>query len=115
MSDSASEEIVKPVTETVTDAKGRVIVVRRMNALDRLRVFELIGGENAANEAYLGYSNLAFSVESIDGNPLATPRLKMALEGSVKKLDDHGLAAVAKAFVKLYSETEEETKDAIKN
>jgi hypothetical protein len=115
VTDSPSQELSKPAKESVTDSRGRVLVVRKMNALDRLRVFELIGAENASNEPYLGYANLAYSVESIDGGPLPVPRTKLALEGAVQKLDDDGLAAVAQAFLKIYAATAEETKDAVKN
>jgi hypothetical protein len=80
-----------------------------------MKVFELIGPDNAVNEPYLGYAVLAYAVSSIDGQPQAVARTKLALEAMVQKLDDDGLAAVGEAFKTLYNETSQETQDAIKN
>jgi hypothetical protein len=115
MSETPSQELAKPITESVNDARSRVIVVRKLKSLDRMKVFELIGADNAVNEPYLGYAVLAYAVSSIDGQPQAIARTKLALEAMVQKLDDDGLAAVGEAFKKLYAETPEQIQDAVKN
>jgi hypothetical protein len=113
--DTPSQEMTKVVTESATDARGRNIVVRKLRSLDRMKVFELIGGENAKNEPYLGYAVLAYSVVSIDGNALPTPSSKLALEAIVKRLDDEGLAAAAEAFAKLAPASADESEELVKN
>ena len=64
---------VEDTTETkhtAPDSKGRTITVRKINALDRLKLFECVGGDNAKNEAYLGYATLAWHVSGIAGEPV---------------------------------------------
>lgn len=82
-------------TVTITDAQGRNITIKRIGALDRLKMFEVIGSANAGNEAYLGYAALAFHVTAIDGDPIIRPTSKLQLEALVQRLDDDGLQAVA--------------------
>ena len=113
--ETASEQITKPVTETVTDSRGRTIIVRKLRSLDRMKVFELNGAENAKNEPYLGYAVLAYAVSSIEGVPLPVPTTKIALEAVVKRLDDEGLLAVSKAFEKFNPASEQEAQDTVKN
>jgi hypothetical protein len=115
--DSPSQEISKLITETVKDANGREIQVRKLRPRDRMLLMELIGGDNAANGPYLGYATLAYSVESIDGKVQPVPRTKVALEALVQKLDDEGLDAVGEAFKKLYPNTSQTSDEqaALKN
>jgi hypothetical protein len=113
--ETASEQMTKPVTESVTDSLGRSIVVRKPRSLDRMKVFELIGADNAKNEPYLGYAVLAYAVTSIDGSALPVPTTKIALEAVVKRLDDDGILAVSKAFAKFNPASEDEAKETVKN
>ena len=85
-----------------TDPRGRKIALRKINALDRLRLFELVGAENSRNEPYLGYASLAYHVASIDGDAVAKPASKAQLEALIQRLDDDGLNAVAAALPGLY-------------
>ena len=85
-------------TVTVTDSQGRKIEIRKLRALERMRLVELVGAQNAENDRYLGYATLGYCVNSIDGNPVGTPGSKLALESIVQELDDAGLDAVAKAI-----------------
>lgn len=97
-----SQAIIKAANAnfSVTDARGRVIAVRRLKTLDRMRLFELVGAVNSKNDEYLGYATLAYSVTMIDGAPLSTPTTKLALEALVQQLDDDGFAAVAESLIK---------------
>ena len=114
-----SQEIIKAANATilVTDAGGRKIEVRKLKTLDRMRLFELVGAENSMNDRYLGYATLAFSVVSIDGEPLPCPDSKLSLEAIVQRLDDDGFAAVAKSFADRVTKTPDadELKDQVKN
>src|SRR5271156_1756791 len=97
--DTPSEAVVKAANATVTvkDSNGRAIEVRKLKTLDRMRLLELVGAENAMNDRDLGYATLAYCVVSIDGEPM--PRLvnKVGLEGIVQRLDEEGIEAVSRA------------------
>ena len=96
--ETPSETIVKAsnTPEFVKDSKGRTLSVKKMGPLDRLRFFELLGPENSKNEAYVGYSALAYMVTAIDGEELIRPTKKAHLEIAVERLGDQGMDAVAK-------------------
>lgn len=98
--DTPSGQIVRAANAvtTVTDSLGRAIGVKKIGALDRMKMFEVCGPENSKNEAYLGYAALAFSVATLDGEPYPRPATRNALEGLIKALGDEGLEAVAKHF-----------------
>ena len=97
MTTSPSAQIVAAslVTEAVVDAGGRQLLVRRMTALDRLRLFKAIGPVLSQNNSYLGMAMLASSVVMIDGVPVPAPSTEGQIEGLVAKLGDIGIAAVA--------------------
>jgi hypothetical protein len=78
---------------SVTDADGRDIQLRRLTALDKLRLFKALGPELSQNEPYLGMAILAYSVTAIDGVPVPAATTEAQIEGLVAKLGDAGLAA----------------------
>lgn len=82
-------------TREVQDASGRTLVLRRLNALDRLRLLKAAGPELAQNDAWLNVAALAASVVSINGIPCATPASERQIEQAVLELGDTGLEAVA--------------------
>ncbi len=106
MHDTPSESIIKAAQQPsdTTDSKGRVIGIKKMGALDRLKMFEVIGADNAKNEPYLGYAALAFHVCSIDGDPVMRPANKIQLEGLINRLGDEGLEAVGQSLQESMSE-----------
>ena len=113
--DTPSQAVVKAATmpQTVTDTQGRTLGVKKLGALDRLKMFEVVGADNAKNEAYLGYAALAFHVTSIDGDPIGRPANRMQLESLVQRLGDDGLEAVGAALQATMPQ--ESDADAIKN
>ncbi len=82
----------------VRDADGRELVLRRLTALDRLRLFKAIGPTLSQNNLYLGMATLAASVTAIDTIPVPAPASEGQLEALVARLGDVGIAAVALAF-----------------
>ncbi len=80
--------------ETI-DAEGRRLSVRRLHALDKLRLFKAVGAELAQNPPYLGMAMLAATVSAIDGIPVPIAVNEMQIEALVSRLGDSGLAAVA--------------------
>ena len=83
---------------TLLDSDGREIVIRRLTALDRLRLFKAVGPVLSQNNAYLGMAMLACSVTAIDGVPVPPPIIEAQIEALVAKLGDAGIAAVAGAL-----------------
>ena len=98
--ESASSRIVAAsLAETVVrDAAGRELSLRRMSALDRLRLFKAVGPQLAQNAPYLGMAMLAASVCAIDGVPVPPPVTEGQVEALVSRLGDAGIAAVASGF-----------------
>ncbi len=82
----------------VRDADGRELVLRRLTALDRLRLFKAIGPVLSQNNLYLGMATLAASVTSVDSVPVPAPTTEGQIEALVARLGDVGIAAVAAAF-----------------
>jgi hypothetical protein len=118
--ETPTEAVVKAANETVTviDARGRKIEIRKMRTLDRMRLFEVVGSDNAKNEQYFGYAALAWSVVSIDGEPIGRLTTKMQIEAVVQRLDDDGFLAVATGMSNHFlvpGESADEAKELVKN
>ena len=82
----------------VADAAGRRIEFRRPGALDRLRLFKVLGPSLSGNDRYVGYALLAFCVVAIDGVPAPSPASEAQMEALVARLGDAGLAAVGEGL-----------------
>jgi hypothetical protein len=70
-----SQSIVRDAVATLTavDAKGRQLLLRRLTALDTLRLFKAAGPTLAENEPWLSMAGLAFAVLALDGVPVPAP------------------------------------------
>jgi hypothetical protein len=84
--------------QTVQDATGRTLALRRLNALDKLRLFKAAGPVLAQNPLWLGMATLAAAVTDIDGVPVPPPVNEAQIEALVGKLGDAGIAAIATAL-----------------
>ena len=82
----------------IRDGQGRRLAIRRMGALDRLRLFKAAGPHLAANPAWLGMAAVACSVVAIDDVPVPAPVSEPHVEALVARLGDAGIAAVAAAL-----------------
>jgi hypothetical protein len=103
------------VSVTATDKTGRKLVVRRLDALAKLRLFKAVGPTNSKNDPYLGMAMLAACVLSIDDIPVVLPVNEQQIEALVAKLGDDGIEAVAEVMPQLMPDTSEETIEAAKN
>jgi hypothetical protein len=83
---------------TTTTADGTRLTLRRLNALDKLRLFKAAGPLLAQNEPWLGMALLASSVVAIDDVPVPPPGTEQQIEAMVARLGDAGIAAVATAL-----------------
>lgn len=81
----------------VTDRDGRLIELRRVTALDRLRLFRAVG-PMANNAHYLGMAMLACAVTAVDGVPVPFPASEQMIEAAVHRLGDAGIEAVGQAL-----------------
>jgi hypothetical protein len=82
----------------VTDRRGRRLSLRRLGALDKLRLFKAAGPALAQNPPWLGIALLACSVTAVEGVPVPSPGNEAQIEGVVQLLGDDGIAAVAAAL-----------------
>jgi hypothetical protein len=82
----------------VIDNLGRKLTIRRINALDRLRLLKAAGPELSHNDAWLNMAALAISVVDINGIPRPTPINERQVESAVSELGDGGLDAIAEAL-----------------
>jgi hypothetical protein len=98
MSPSASIIAAAAATQTVTDAEGRRLTLRRLTALDRLRLFKAAGPLLSQNQPWLGMAVLASSVAAIDEVPIPPPINEMQIEAMIGRLGDAGTAAIAHAL-----------------
>ena len=114
--ETPSQSIVKAAAfpQTVTDTQGRSLSVKKLGALDRLKMFEVVGPDNSRNEAYLGYAALAFHVTAIDGEPVGRPANRIQLESLVQRLGDDGLEAIGLALQDALKPARDDG-DAVKN
>lgn len=78
----------------VTDAQGRRLQLRKLTALDKLRLFKAAGPVLAQNQSWLGMAALAASVAAIDEVPVPPPGNEAQIEALVARLGDSGIAAI---------------------
>ena len=98
MTPSATIIEAASTTRTISDAEGRRITLRRMTALDKLRLFKAAGPELASNDRWLAMAMLASAVVAVDDVPLPLPVNEALIEAAVARLGDHGIEAVAVAL-----------------
>jgi hypothetical protein len=96
-------------TGTVTDALGRVITVKKLSALDRMRLFAFAGPELSTNEPWIGMAALAFAVTGVGDDQNVRPNSLRELEAHVERLGDDGLEAAARAYAQIAPAREDVT------
>ncbi len=90
-----SQTIATQPETIVMDGQGRQLNLRRLTALDRLRLFKAAGPVLSQNDRWLGMAMLAVSVAAIDDIPIPQPGNEQQIEALVHRLGDAGIAAVA--------------------
>jgi hypothetical protein len=91
----------------VTDIRGRRLELRRLTALDKLRLLKAAGPTLAPNAPWMGLALLAASVASLDEIPVPQPSNEQQIEALIGRLGDDGLAAISDAL----SDDEAEARD----
>jgi hypothetical protein len=108
-SGSPAEQVVAQAAATVsvTDSRGRVIVLKRPGVLAQYRIIE-VAGDSAGNETYMGMVLPLIFVTEIAGDPIAQPVNKLQLEALISRLDEDGIAAVMKGVSANWGKTDPE-------
>ena len=114
VAETASETIARGQRQTQShpDARGRLIVVNRLNALQYYRLTKAMGAA-AANPAAMDMATLASSVRRIDTLDIAIPANEREVEFLIQQLDFDGIAAAGEALKK-FSDDADDGKDAAK-
>jgi hypothetical protein len=84
------------VEVTVTDARGRQIILKKPGVLAQYRIIEVAGGEAAKNEVWMSIVVPLIFVTSIDGDLIVQPTSRLQLDALIQRLDEDGLDAVMK-------------------
>jgi hypothetical protein len=82
---------------TITDASGRVLVVRELDPSDMLMLAEL-GGEGATSR-WMQIALLMYGVQSIDGKPVPPCTTKKHVMDLAKLVGNEGLGALSREFM----------------
>jgi hypothetical protein len=98
---------------TIVDTRGRILKVRRLSALDKVRLFKATGSTLSENRVVGSYYATAAACISIDDMPVAFPTSEMQLDALVGRLDEDGLESVLVALIALAAGAD--TSDAAKN
>ena len=116
MTETPSETVAKTALSTAShlDARGRLITVNRLNALQFYRMTKTMGGTNSINAATMDLAVIASSVKKIDATDIAFPGTEREVEFLIQQLDFDGLAAAGEALKKLSINPEDGT-EAAKN
>ena len=84
----------------VTDARGRVIAVRRLSALQYYNLTKAMGAD-ASNPATMDLAMIASSVCRIDVLDIAAPSKEADVRVLIQMLDFDGLTAASQALAQL--------------
>jgi hypothetical protein len=102
-------------TYVVSDDGGRQLTLRRLTALDRLRLFKAAGPLLAQNQPWLGMALIACSVAAIDDVPIPPPVNELQIEAMIGRLGDTGVKAIALALQPVAETTAAELSDRVGN
>src|ERR1019366_7216141 len=94
--DTPSQKVVKAANQMVhvTDSKGRVLGLRRLDFLEEFRIIEALGSELSANTTYMSMLNPLLYLAEIDGEPVSLPRNKIQAEALIQRAGREGFLAV---------------------
>lgn len=98
MTPSASILAAASACITVVSEDGHKIAIRRLTAVDRLRLFKAAGPVLSQNQPWLGMAVLASSVTALDEVPVPPPVTEQQIEALIARLGDAGIDAVAEAL-----------------
>lgn len=101
------------MSETITDAKGRVLTLRKIGVVEQLRMLRAIGPDQSANYNYVHLVECIIMVSEIDGVPLPAPTSERQIDANAQRLGDDGVAAVMIERMKQIKATHEAAEAAV--
>lgn len=113
--ESPSQRIVSAANalQYVTDADGRTLGWRKLDALEEFDLSEIAGSANVTNAKWMLFATLAFCCREIDGQPVSRPSTKDQMRARVKLLGGPGLDALYAALVPQDPTVEDGTAEAV--
>lgn len=94
-------------TASVVDSRGRTIKIKKLSALDRMRLFKAVGAEDSENRLFMSYANAAAAVTELEGMSVSPVANQIQLSALVARLDEDGLEAVVNGLVALNPERDD--------
>jgi hypothetical protein len=82
----------------VVDGDGRRLALRRVGAVEQLRIFKALGPILSENVPYLNGALVAAAVARIDDLPLPFPSNEAAVEAALERIGLEAMALVAAAI-----------------
>lgn len=112
----SAEVVAKASAEiSVTDARGRVITLRKPGVLAQYRLIEILG-DSAKNEVYWTMTFPLIFVTKIDGDAVSMPISKREVEALITRLDDEGVSAVVHGVQESFGQSSPgQDKEQLKN
>lgn len=95
-------EITSTENPTVTDRNGRVLTLKRPNALAQYKLVDALGA-SAENRVYLGMCIPLMYLTAIDDDQVFQPNTKREVEALIQRLDEVGLQALNEGIGQHYS------------
>jgi hypothetical protein len=84
---------------SVVDSRGRTIKVKKLSALDRVKLFRALGATDSENRMLGSYASTAASVVELEGVPVPFPSTSLQLDALIGRLDEHGLEAAIRGLI----------------
>lgn len=117
-SETPTQQIIKQAAKPiqVTDARGRVIRLRKPGILAQFKLVEAVGGKAASNEVYMSMVLPLTYIECIDEAVITLPEDKKDVDWLIELLGDDGISAVIDAIKTNFVEQDAaKTKGELKN
>jgi hypothetical protein len=95
-SDDITSSFNQPIE--IRDGLGRKLTIRRINALDRLRLLKAAGPDLSQNDSWLNMAVLTLSLIAVNEIPRMMPTSERQIEAAILELGDPGLEAIADAL-----------------
>lgn len=116
MADTPMKRVVGDANASaiVEDRNGRKVSVRFPSSFLRMRLARYVGSELQQNQEWWGNAIIALCVTAIDEHPVPEPRSPEHVEGTIHRLDDVGMLAVAN-WLKDESESRADMAEQAKN
>jgi hypothetical protein len=81
--------------QTFTDAKGRLITLRRLTVMDQVKLLRAIGPAQSINQPYVEIVTMAASVAQVGDVPCPMPTNERQIDAAIERIGDEGFVALS--------------------